>query len=349
MNAPAMHAQKGSVSMLVAFLLPLFLGLAAFAIDLVYLQVARNELQNDADAAALAGARYLHDGTNSTPHWALAEDKALAAIGLNAAAGAPLSTGTVNSGYWSLVDTLKVLQPLPMVPKAYDAPAIQVTVTKDANHNGGEVPTFFARFWGILSRPVQATAVAGLSSPGTINPGGAFPMVMAQCLYDRHWDFHATPGGPKLGTDGQPIVFRFPPLDKADTCSAQWTSFQLDSDSAKVVDTLIQNLIQDGNSTALSIGQSTWVQPGERGALYKAARECSAAGDKTCEFVTVPVVRDIQTHASLPIMAFACLRILNADQGQKYILAEMSTQCRSSWGSGVGPNYGVVSPPSLFQ
>jgi Flp pilus assembly protein TadG len=349
MIAPAVHTQRGSVSMLVAFLLPLFLGLAAFAIDLVYLQVARNELQNDADAAALAGARYLHDGTNSTPYWGLAEQKALAAVGLNTAAGAPLNTGTVNSGYWSLVDTPQVLQPLPMVPKVYDAPAVQVTVTKDVNHNGGEVRTFFARYWGILSRPVQATAVAGLSSPGTINPGGLFPMVIAQCLYDMHWDFNATPGGPKLGPDGQAIVFQFPPVDKADTCSAQWTSFQQDSDSAKVVDTLIQKLIEEGNRTALSIGQSIWVQPGERGALYKAARVCSAAGDKTCEYVTVPIVRDITTHSSLPIMGFACLRILNADQGQKYILAEMSTRCTSSWGSGVGPNYGVVSPPSLFQ
>ena len=87
MKAHRMHTQRGSVSLMVAFLLPIFLGLAAFAIDVVYLQVARNELQNDADAAALAGAGYFFDGTNATPRWTLAEQKAHDAIGFNAATG----------------------------------------------------------------------------------------------------------------------------------------------------------------------------------------------------------------------------------------------------------------------
>ena len=42
-----------------------FLGIAALAIDLSHLYVVRNELQNAADAGALAGARFLYneDGT----------------------------------------------------------------------------------------------------------------------------------------------------------------------------------------------------------------------------------------------------------------------------------------------
>jgi hypothetical protein len=60
-------------------------------------------------------------------------------------------------------------------------------------------------------------------------------------------------------------------------------------------------------------------------------------------------VSQIDTHARSPIMAFACLHILDANQGQQYIQAEMSTKCIAPWGSGVGPNYGVVSPPRLFQ
>ena len=157
------HTQRGSVSLMVAFLLPVLIGLAALAIDLVYLQVVRNEMQNDADAAALAGAGYFFDGTNATPNWTLASQKAQTVITRNTADGAALTTGTVATGYWNLVDTPKVLQALPMVPKAYDAPAIQVTVAKAASTNGGEVPTFFARYWGIVSRPMQATAVAGTS------------------------------------------------------------------------------------------------------------------------------------------------------------------------------------------
>ena len=72
------HTQRGSVSLMVAFLLPVLIGLAALAIDLVYLQVVRNEMQNDADAAALTGAAYFFDGTNATPNWTLATQKAQA-------------------------------------------------------------------------------------------------------------------------------------------------------------------------------------------------------------------------------------------------------------------------------
>ena len=347
MNAPAMHAQKGSVSMLVAFLLPLFLGLAAFAIDLVYLQVARNELQNDADAAALAGAGYFFDGTNATPRWTLAEQKAHDAIGFNAATGKTLQSGTVASGYWNLVDTPKVLQALPMVPKAYDAPAVKVTVVKDANHNDGEVRTFFARYWGILSRPVQASAVAGLSSPDTVKPGSVFPMVIAQCMYDTYWDFSAIPGGPKLDpTTGKPYVFKLGTDYKYATCSSgEWTSLLQDSNSADAINTLII----DGNPVSLSIDQAIWVQTGVKAKLYQTTHDCSAAGDKSCEYVIIPTVSQIDTHTRSAIIAFACLHILDANNGQKYILAEMSSKCVAPWGSGVGPNYGVVSPPRLFQ
>ena len=104
----------------------------------------------------------------------------------------------MDTGYWSLVYTPKVLKALPMVPKPYDAPAIPVSVAKSASANDGEVPTFFARYWGIVSRPMQATAVAGLSSPSTILPGGVFPLAIAQCLYDNYWNFNTTPAGPKL-------------------------------------------------------------------------------------------------------------------------------------------------------
>lgn len=342
-----MHTQRGSISMLVAFLLPLFLGLAAFAIDIVYLQVARNELQNDADAAALAGANYFFDGTNATPRWSLSEQKAQEAIGLNAVTGTVMKTGTVTTGYWSLVDTPKVLQGLPMVPKAYDAPAVQVTVTKDASHNDGEVRTFFARYWGILSRSMQASAVAGPSSPGTILPGGVFPMVIAQCLYDNYWNFNVTPGGPKLDpATGKPYVFKFGSDYQYATCaSGEWTSLLQDLNSTEA----INNLIQNGNPVSLSIGQSIWVQTGAKASLYQTTRNCSASRDKSCEYVVIPTVSQITTHDRSPIIAFACLHILDANQGQKYIEAEMSTKCKTPWGSGIGPNYGVVSPPSLFK
>ena len=52
--------QSGAAAILVAFLMIVFLGIAALALDIGYLYVVRTELQNAADAAALAGAGRLY-------------------------------------------------------------------------------------------------------------------------------------------------------------------------------------------------------------------------------------------------------------------------------------------------
>ena len=56
---------KGSSAIIISLCITLLLGIAAFAIDIGYLCVARNELQNAADAGALAGARVLYNDTGS--------------------------------------------------------------------------------------------------------------------------------------------------------------------------------------------------------------------------------------------------------------------------------------------
>ncbi len=51
--------QKGAVAVIVAVCLVVFVGFTALAVDVGHLYVVRNELQNAADAGALAGARCL--------------------------------------------------------------------------------------------------------------------------------------------------------------------------------------------------------------------------------------------------------------------------------------------------
>jgi hypothetical protein len=75
---PGRKDERGAVAIIVSlFLLFAGIGFAAFAIDLGYLHVAKNELQNAADAGALAGARalYYSDGSQvnddgEDPYWA---------------------------------------------------------------------------------------------------------------------------------------------------------------------------------------------------------------------------------------------------------------------------------------
>jgi Flp pilus assembly protein TadG len=57
--------ERGVAAILVALVILVLLGFAALAIDIGHLFAVRNELQNAADAGALAGARFLYndDGT----------------------------------------------------------------------------------------------------------------------------------------------------------------------------------------------------------------------------------------------------------------------------------------------
>ena len=58
-------SSRGSVLILTALLMTFFIGMAALAIDIGYVSTTKNELQNTADAAALAGAGYLGITYNS--------------------------------------------------------------------------------------------------------------------------------------------------------------------------------------------------------------------------------------------------------------------------------------------
>ena len=60
---------KGATVVFVAIAMVMFLGFAALAVDLGYLYVVRGELQNAADAGALAGAQvlYVNNGTAVNP------------------------------------------------------------------------------------------------------------------------------------------------------------------------------------------------------------------------------------------------------------------------------------------
>src|SRR5712692_10818918 len=75
-------AERGQTIVLVAVALVSLLGMAALAIDVVTLYVARSEMQRAADAAALAGAKaFVDSGVTTDPtRQTLAQDMANATI-----------------------------------------------------------------------------------------------------------------------------------------------------------------------------------------------------------------------------------------------------------------------------
>ncbi len=338
--------QKGAVTVLVALTLPVLLGAAALAVDLAYLHVVRNELQNDADAAALAGARALYKKHVSALDWTAASDTARSAISLNRAAGHALSDGQIKTGYWDTHQTTAGLQGLPMTPSATDAPAVQVSLGKSDGQNRGSVRTFLANIWGIPSVPVRVTAVAGVTSPGSVKPGGLFPLAISECMYQKFWMTQSAK--PRIDvTTGKPYVFKIGSLYQYENCnSGEWSSLNIRAPGANTIETMIKT----GNPVVMSVGDEAWVQSGVKTSLYTDVKNCSTAGNRQCEYVVVPTLSQVVSGTSASIVGFACLHVLNAVGGSdKYVLVEMSTQCQSPFSGGTGPNYGVVSPPSLFK
>lgn len=346
-QTPLCQQQRGAVAPLVALMLPVLVAAAAFAIDLAYVHVVRNEMQNDADAAALAGAHALVDTSTGVLRWSDATIMAQQSVGLNQAAGQAMSDAQVQTGFWNLTGTPAGLQPQSLVPTVWDAPAVVVTLRKQNGQNQGPVQTFFARYWNVMGVDQQVTAVAAPSSPGLMQPGSIFPLTMAQCMYDTYWDRSLYPPRPRIDpTTGKAYVFKIGSGYHYGTCSSgEWTSLLTDANDVGT----IRQLISQGNPVSLQIGQSIWIEPGSKSALYQTVQNCSAAGDRSCEYVVIPTVTQTDNHAMAPMTGFACLRILDANNGQKYVLAEMSNRCNSSLAGGAGPNYGVITPPSLVQ
>ena len=180
--------QHGAVLVFVALLLIVLLGIAALAVDIGYVAITRNELQNAADAAALAGAGELGSiydaqtpplSLNSTQAGAVAT-VALTVGQQNEAAGQPPNIGTsdIVIGYWdSHVNTFSNAPPTGRIPNA-------VRVTARPSVGGitplGSVTTFFANIFGIANVAVSATATASLTAPCDIIPGGVSPFVISQ-------------------------------------------------------------------------------------------------------------------------------------------------------------------------
>src|SRR5512143_1242446 len=94
--------ESGGVLVLVVFMLVVFLGMAAFALDIGHLMLVRNELRNAADAGALAGARQLYTGVTATSIIinsganAVAFDAAVA----NGSDASPAEVPLVQRGHW---------------------------------------------------------------------------------------------------------------------------------------------------------------------------------------------------------------------------------------------------------
>lgn len=350
------RGQRGVVSILFALLLPLLLGFGAFAIDFPNFLVVRNQMQTAADAAALAGARYLGEG--GTPNWSGAIAQAQTVLGSNLVAGQSITQADIQVGYWDTSNTHLGLQALPMNPSPTDIPAIQVSISRSSAQNNGEVKTVFANFFGMASLPISVRSVSARAGASTIGSNVLFPLAIPKCMYDTYWDSSTSPPGPKTDPSTKKVyVFQMGSNTYAG-CNINGTKFPAgawaaassgDTSSSKLL-----GLITTRIGQSLSIGDQIFVNSGNYGqSLYSAVNNCSAAAapaNQTCRYVDVAIFNDTTTTGYNKITGFACIEILSASGGSsKYIVASMSTKCTTAPSSGIGPSYGVTTPPKLLM
>ncbi len=313
----------------------------AFAVDVPRVFAVSHELQNAADAAALAGAGALTTGS-SVPNWSAAAASATAAVPLNGSDGVKLSTGTVKAGYWDVAAASPTLVApsavtLPAPAGQMPEPAVQVTITRDTNNNGGLVALLLGPLLGTASTSDSATSVAVITPPSAVPAGGLFPVVMDQCVFNQYWNSQTNQ--PKLDPTGLPHAFQIGNgMTYGGSCAAgQWTSFKTVANDTPT----IRGLITNGNPTALGIGDSIYIQPGVKDTIYSSV--------PIGVTVVMPVGTNVSTSGTTPIVAFAAFYIDTSTGGSsKYISGHFVAGYKiPTQATGIGTGYGSYVAPRI--
>lgn len=294
--------QKGATAVLSALCLMVLLGITAFSVDMASYFLAKNELQNAADAGALAGARVLYipgqegigvnasgftneSGTFIPSANQVAHDTAET----NAAQRTPVevdwvsgNTGDARRGHWSFATRTFTpsdsTEPVNLGNYSYeeldifmpDNPfinAVEVTARRRAT----PLLRFFSRIFGNPDLEMEARAIAYLGFSGEIKPGEADqPIIICEdsILIDGRYSCNI---GRMINSGTN--------LNTNDT--GRWTSFETTDqcrENVNVTNNEVNDLIScdndvGGNPNTIHFGEGLATNNGEMNAL-SALEEC---------------------------------------------------------------------------
>ena len=145
-GAPDVRARRGAILVQVAIMLVGLTGLSAFVVDYGILWVARRQIQNAADAAALAAAVSL--GFDAPGDLTRARENAQTAAAQNPVWGEPASMAATDITF----------PPCP-TGSVGTGTCVRVDAFRDRTH-GSQLPTIFAALVGVRHQGVRATATA---------------------------------------------------------------------------------------------------------------------------------------------------------------------------------------------
>lgn len=281
----AKNGERGAVVIIVAICLTMFIGFAALAIDIGHLYVVKNELQNAADAGALAGARVLYEddgqsvNANANEH---GYEVAIVHLSENTAVDVNWEPGKnseddcdVQRGHWSFTtQTFHANDSLAPVD-LWDISGIELdtydpdnpfinAVRVRARRSDTPAASFFARIFGYESFQMVAEAVAYIGFAGTLMPQDADqPIAMCkQAITDADGNYTCNMGR-MLNSGTNAETFN----------TAGWTNFEQPCDTADRSD-MVALICGSGNFNPIKYGEGVGATGGVQAVSLRDFKDC---------------------------------------------------------------------------
>jgi len=207
-SKPQRYSERGQTIILVAISIVSLLAMAALAIDVVTLYVARSEIQRAADAAALAGAKAMADsGLTTLPttdsNFSGGAAQTLAQSMAVSAVNALLPNNTV-AGLAPTLQSVPTFNFTTSVSTPINNPQVTVSLRRT------DLPTFFAHIFGRTAATVSASATAEAYNPANasgsftpISPRGVKPWLVANLDPIQSGNAFITAGAVEAQTIGE--------------------------------------------------------------------------------------------------------------------------------------------------
>ncbi|MGC3974347.1 MAG: pilus assembly protein TadG-related protein [Nitrospira sp.] len=341
---------RGAAAVMVALTLTVLLTMGAAAIDIGHALVARNELQNAADAAALAGARTLgiaYEGmtpaqmaiytlTGGDQAAIVTAAQTTSALNQAAAVNVSVNAADVQVGLWN--SATKTFTPTANQPRS-----VRVVTHRDGSANG-PISTFLANVVGMSSVNVSAAATAELTAISSTPPGALdFPVAISELFFSQFGCGDSIQLYPSNGTP--------------QSCAGFTTFLQTPSNDIamrNILNGMIAGTYQSPSTTAevtqLQFTNGTLSNP-TWNALRNLFLQKSAGTGYWDALVPVYQGNDCSPSGAIPVVGYANIRITGVQGPPTHtVTGNVSCPLFQGGGAGGGPAFGVFTTlPGLVE
>ncbi len=279
MRLPRWRENRGAVAVTVASMLVVLLAFGSLAVDVGYLMVIRNQLQNAADAGALAATRVLYNdyGTEINVNCnQVGYDTAVA----NYSQGQPVevagdlasNAGDIQRGHWSFATRTFTPNDSTEPVDLWDVPTSELDANLDfinavrvrVRRENIPAHSFLARVIGLDNFQVQAEAVGYIGFAGTLGPGEIDQpiAICKQAVVDPDTGAYTCNTGRMINSGGGTTHN-----------TGGWTNFSqpCQTASAQSVRPLV---CAEGNPSLITLGAGMGTVGGMQDSVYSDLRSC---------------------------------------------------------------------------